>query len=231
MLAIIDGDIIVYRVATASKDVSGGIVKARFNQFMEDLLVYEIPDYDEHEAFLTGTGNFRYDVAVTKPYKGNRTGEKPEHWQLLREHAVKEWGFVIVDGIEADDAIGILATKHPDSVILTIDKDLDMIPGKHYNFVKKLWYDISPVAAIYNFYRQLLTGDRTDNIPGLTGIGPKRADKILDGCVTEEELYNACLEAYEGNLEYMKEQGDLLWIRQNERQQAWTNSKSVLSTK
>jgi 5'-3' exonuclease len=66
----------------------------------------------------------------------------------------------------------------------------------------------------------LLTGDGVDNIPGLKGIGPKKAAKILKDCVTEQELYKAVLEAYDGNVEYLTEQGQLLWLRR-EKGQLW----------
>jgi 5'-3' exonuclease len=95
---------------------------------------------------------------------------------------------------------------------------LDNLRGHHYNFVKNERYYITESQAIKNFYRQLLTGDRTDNIPGLAGIGPKKAEKILQDCETEQELYKAVLKAYDGNVEYLTEQGQLLWIRRKDNE-------------
>ena len=68
------------------------------------------------------------------------------------------------------------------------------------------------------FYTQVLTGDRTDNIPGLHGIGPKKAAKILKGLKTEHEMFDAVLKAYDNDLEYLTEQGKLLWIRRKPNQ-------------
>jgi 5'-3' exonuclease len=65
---------------------------------------------------------------------------------------------------------------------------------------------------------QVLTGDRVDNIPGLKGIGVKKAEKILADCVTEKQLFEATLDAYKGDLEYLTEQAKLLWIRRKENQ-------------
>ncbi len=61
---------------------------------------------------------------------------------------------------------------------MSIDKDLDMIRGWHYNFIKDKKYFIDDQQAIKHFYTQILTGDRVDNIIGLRGIGPKKAEKI-----------------------------------------------------
>jgi 5'-3' exonuclease len=65
-----------------------------------------------------------------------------------------------------------------------------------------------------------LTGDRTDNIPGIKGIGDKKADKILDGLEEEEDLYRAVLEVYKYNRDYLLEQGRLLWIRRK-KEELW----------
>lgn len=219
--AIIDADSIVWRVASSGRDTSAAIVKHRFDSLMEDMIVYDLDCCDTFDAYLTGTGNFRYDIAKTQPYKGNRAQEKPEYFAELREYAIEDWGFIVVDGIEADDAVGIAATSGENCVIAHIDKDIDMIPGRHYNYVKRLWYDVSPFEAIKKFYTQLLTGDRTDNIPGIAGIGPAKAAKILKDCSNEKELYETCLKTYEGNTEYLNEQAQLLWIQQKERIQ-WT---------
>jgi 5'-3' exonuclease len=139
---------------------------------------------------------------------------------------ISAWAFSVQEKQEADDAIGIRAYTlgEEDYVICSIDKDLDNLRGKHYNFVKNEAYYVTEENAIKNFYRQILTGDRVDNIPGLSGIGPKKAEKILADCVTEEELYSAVLKAYDGNLEYLTEQGQLLWIRRKDNE-IWTPPK------
>jgi len=108
-----------------------------------------------------------------------------------------------------------------DYVICTIDKDLDNIRGWHYNFQRNDLYYLSEKETIKHFYKQLLTGDRTDNIPGLKGIGDKRAEKILADLEDEKDLYNAVLEEYKYNREYLLEQGQLLWIRK-QKDQMWT---------
>lgn len=214
MLALIDADIVTYRIGFASNEESEKIAVSRCADFMEELVMK--PWVGDYKGFLTGSGNYRYDIAKTQPYKGNRKAEKPKHYELLREYLIKAWGCEVIEGQEADDAIGIKAYEIEDKesfVVMSIDKDLDMIEGWHYNFVKDDKYFITEMSALINFYRQILTGDNVDNIPGLKGIGPAKSAKILKDCKTEADLFNAVLKAYDNNLEYLTEQAKLLWIR------------------
>ena len=94
-------------------------------------------------------------------------------------------------------------------------RSLLMVPGNHYNFVKDEFYYITEEQGLRNFYMQCLIGDRADNIKGIPGIGPKKAEKILEGCKTEQEMFNAVREAY-GNDEEFLMNGRVLWIRQIE---------------
>ena len=175
---------------------------------------------DEVEGYLTGKGNFRNEVAVTAPYKGTRKADKPYHFGLLREYMQKSWGFIEVEGIEADDKLGIEAYKHDpeETIIVSLDKDLDMIRGNHYNFVREEQYVITEEQAIRNFYLQMLTGDKVDNIIGLAGIGPVKSKKMLADCKTEKEMYDVVLAAYDNNLDRVVENGRLLWILREEGQ-------------
>ena len=219
MLALIDADIVCYRIGFASEDVSEKICLARCAEFMEELVMK--PWVGDYQGFLTGSNNFRKDIAVTAPYKGNRTQARPKHYELIREYLNKAWGCEVIEGQEADDAIGIRAYEMEDVedyVIMSIDKDLNMIRGWHYNFIKDEKYLVNDQEAIKHFYTQILTGDRVDNIIGLKGVGPKKAEKILQDCVTEADMYKAVLEAYDNDEKRVLENGQLLWIRRKENQ-------------
>lgn len=211
--ALIDADILVYRIGFASEDSSEAIAIARLREFLEDLLLFN--GFEDYTGYLTGGNNFRVDLAKTAVYKGNRKAPKPKHYDALRKYLLEDWEFTLVEGQEADDAIGIRAYELDpgEFSICTIDKDLDMIRGNHYNFVKDLFYDVTEEEALFNFYKQILTGDRVDNIIGLKGIGDVKAKRILEECQNEKEMYLAVLEAYEGNEERVLENGQLLWIR------------------
>lgn len=219
MLALIDADIVCYRIGFASEDVSEKICLARCAEFMEELVMK--PWVGDYQGFLTGSNNFRKDIAVTAPYKGNRTQSKPKHYELIREYLNKAWACEVIEGQEADDAIGIKAYEMEDVedyVIMSIDKDLNMIRGWHYNFIKDEKYLVNDQEAIKHFYTQILTGDRVDNIVGLKGVGPKKAEKILQDCITEADMYKAVLEAYDNDEKRVLENGQLLWIRRKENQ-------------
>lgn len=214
LMPIIDGDILCYRVGFACNEETEKVAIRTMADMLEELIFIELSS-NIHVGYLTGKENYRHGIAKTQPYKGNRKdAPRPVHLHSLREYLITAWDFRVADGQEADDAIGIHATLTRDSsIIVSIDKDLDMIPGHHYNPVKKDHYYVNDKEAIKNFYRQILTGDKVDNVQGLRGIGPKKADKILGDFDTDLALYEAVLKAYDGDAERVLENGQLLWIR------------------
>lgn len=218
--ALIDADSLCYAVGFSSNDTEEKIALSRLEQTMTELCMDL--DCEDYKGFLTGKGNFRESIAVTVPYKGQRIAEKPVHLQALRDHLVNSWGFEVVQGIEADDAVGIAAYAVPEdqSIMVHIDKDLNQFRGWHYNYRKKEKYYVTEFDGLTAFYTQILTGDRIDNIVGLKGIGPVKAKRILEECTNENELYQAVLKAYEGDLQRVLENGQLLWL-QREPNQVW----------
>jgi hypothetical protein len=220
MKALIDGDILVYRIGFASENEPESIAMARCSEFIEDLILFN--GFGEYQGYLTGKKNFRNEIAVTAPYKGNRKSAKPKHYQLLRDYMESAWSFTMIEDQEADDAIGIAAYEMEvgEYCICSIDKDLDMLRGDHYNFVKDERYFITEEEGIKNFYKQLLMGDRVDNIVGIKGIGTVKAERLLKECKNENEMYLAVLEAYKGDDKRVLENGQLLWIRR-EANQMW----------
>lgn len=218
MLGLIDSDILCYRVGFSCDDETESVALATMDSFVTDLIVsdalIEVMDFEYH---LTGKNNYRFDYAVTAPYKGNRSkSRKPKHLQALRDHLVSTWGAVVSDGQEADDAMSIRQYAEGDnSIIISLDKDLDMVPGWHYNFVKQHKYYVDRDQGLYNFYKQILTGDDVDNIKGCYRIGPKKAEKILAECKTELEMWEACVETHD-SYDRALEDAILLWMRSKE---------------
>lgn len=134
----------------------------------------------EIQLYLTGSGNFREQVATIQPYKGNRTQPKPPFLPDVRQYMLEVWRANLIDGKEADDAVAIEYLKDPSNrCVVSIDKDLNQIPGWHYDYRKQLLYEVSEEQAKKAFWMQVLTGDVTDHIRGLVGVGPKTANKIL----------------------------------------------------
>lgn len=216
--ALIDADSLIYAVGFSSNDVEESIAVSRLEQTMVELCMNL--DCEDYKGFLTGKGNFRDELAVTAPYKGQRISEKPVHFQALRCHLVTSWGFTVVKGIEADDAVGIAAYALPEdeTIMVHIDKDLNQFRGWHYNYRKQQKYYVSEFEGLVAFYTQILTGDRIDNIIGLKGIGPVKAKKILADCTNETELYKAVLKAYDGDEKRVLENGQLLWLQRKEHE-------------
>ena len=141
-------------------------------------------EFDRLELFLTGKGNFRDSIATIKGYKANRIGvAKPVHYKGIRRYMRERWGAQVVRGYEADDALAMaahgLAYDGEAVVLVSQDKDLRTVPGRHYNSRKKQWSVVTPQEALLNFYRQVITGDPVDNIPGCYKAGPKAADELL----------------------------------------------------
>lgn len=217
---LIDADYLIYGIGFASEEDSEKFAKSRLVETLEDL-VYIHLKADSYEAFLTGKNNYRYEIAKTVPYKGNRKdAKKPKHYDTLRECMITRLGAVVVDGQEADDEVAIRMTKEPDQYLLVgVDKDLRQIPGWHHNPHKAQTEYIDDFQAYKSFCLQLLTGDRVDNIPGLEGIGPKKAAKALQDANTKEALLQAAFNKYKElgySKDYFTEQGQLLWLRRTE---------------
>ena len=219
---------------------------------------------EEYKILLTGKGNFRDAVPY---YKDNRDREdRPIHYDAIREYLIKQWGAKIVNGREADDAMSILQwrdwEKHDglylldkeeemqdvcNTIICTIDKDLRMVPGWHYNFVKGEFEFVDRLNGLRWFYTQMLQGDTADNIPGFTKLTGKRVSKwapVLEGLYEQEDekgmwLYvwhfflsafiemdqevksgYSSLEIMDGLKKTLTETGRLLWM-QTSKEDMW----------
>lgn len=203
-------------------------LRSMVTKCMEDLAVSQ----DEITVYLSGPTNFRDGIATIKPYKANRDPtHKPVHSAAIKEHIKEMYPSNVSVDEEADDVISYthyaLYVQGEDSIICSLDKDLDMVPGMHYNFVKEEAYTVDDDKALYYFYRQLLTGDSVDNIPGLYRVGNKTADKMLAECNNDEQAMLAVVrdkykdEYGEQAEDALLEVGRLLWMRRKPNE-LWT---------
>lgn len=174
VVALIDADIPSYSVGfSCEKESSWNLVERTVDNFMKDkILAVEATHYI---GFLTeGKANYRNDVAVTRPYKGNRAkSERPKWYPKIREYLETGWKCQVMNGIEADDALTIVQQYLLDngikSIICSLDKDLRQQEGWHYNWDRKVLDYIDYNQSEYNLWKQVITGDLpTDNIPGLS---------------------------------------------------------------
>lgn len=254
MRVLIDGDILRYQIGaictknTYNKFSDKNVIPAPIGLITEhvDNLINHIVEQtgaEHYTVILSGKGNFRFDIARTQEYKGNRSSAtRPYHYDTVGNHILATHPHIVVDGIEADDYIGIEQRKDIDNTITASrDKDLTTFAGWHFRFACGEKQPEVPLHWITNFsawkffFKQMLIGDSTDNIPGCgikqlvkwgkgemlrrKGVGPAGADKMLSECHTLAQMYIAVREAYvdlfgEEAEERMLENARLLYIGQ-----------------
>lgn len=227
MRALIDSDWFAYAHGGAKDDeghpLKWPLVASRISAQIDNIL--KGAGAQEYSLYLTGDGNFRDKMATIRPYKGNRPTDKPYHYGRVRDFLIKFRNGILVNNMEADDAVSIeqytsewKQLEPGNTIICSIDKDLDNTPGWHYNWIKDGRYWVSEEEALRNFYKQLLVGDTVDNIPGLYGVGKQSSLlKKLDDIEEEKDMYLHVKEQYEKRFgsywkQFLLENAQLLWI-------------------
>ncbi|MBI2617729.1 hypothetical protein HYW55_06360 [Candidatus Gottesmanbacteria bacterium] len=111
-----------------------------------------------------------------------------------------------LDGYEADDVLGTLAMqakrKKMEAIIVTGDRDLLQLVNSHVKVAlpvkgisESKLYDEEEVVKKWEIHPfqvadfKALTGDQSDNYPGVAGIGPKTASSLLTQFKTLEGMY------------------------------------------
>lgn len=199
-----------------------------------------------YSVYIKGKGNFREEISVTRKYKGNRdVTHRPKYEHEIRQYLKEYWKAEEVDGMEVDDKCAVEQTRlnqfdkfmglngveyvfkyeTPESIIASIDKDMDQVPGWHYNFMKKEKYWVDEAQAIRSFYIQLLTGDPSDNIQGVKGTGIARAEELYEGVSREQDFFRIAKVEYDRvygdkGLEILTEMANLVYLRRAEGE-AW----------
>lgn len=226
MHALVDADILLYEFGSAKGENGGPLpwsfVISRMDARINNIL--NAVDADTHQLYITGKGNFREKVATIRKYKGHRPSEKPYWHSKMYDFLLYHRDAIEVKGVEADDAVGTAQCRSSEeTIICSRDKDLDMIPGWHYSWPagnqqeQTPWYQ-NDENAIRSFFRQLLTGDPVDNIPGLFGVGKSSAAvKRLDSLDSELDMYLEVYEEYRKRFDnyasqFLRENAQLLWI-------------------
>lgn len=174
----VDGDLLVYAAAARlEKEEDSDAVFARLDENLNELR--ETCGLDDMEIYVTAKGNFRYEAY--SEYKANRKETVKPRWLLpCYKYLYATWSPIAEVGYEADDLLGIRLTEHPDMLLMSYDKDLKQIAGWHFDWRKNEYTYVPPEQADRLLYLQMLQGDRADNVPGVPGIGPKKAEAYLD---------------------------------------------------
>lgn len=224
-IAIIDGDVLVYMSIWNQETLKEA--QDKFHEVFTDLLASAFTT--DYVMAIGGRDNFRMDLF--SDYKGNRKKAKdnrPDWFDDLKSWVVNNYdGCIFTDNCEADDMVRVWANQLDKAgiqrVVCSVDKDLDCIVGNHYNPRTKQLYQIEEDFAERFYWQQILTGDATDNIPGLYKVGPVKAKKIISEATTHEELRDAVCRAYhdyhgDDGYEYLLTNGRLIhiWRKDND---------------
>lgn len=167
-------------------------------------------DFELH--FTIGRKSFPYTM-VSKDYKGNRTildinDRAPFGIYALKQMFKEKFPDKVTMNTEWE-ADHIVVCKKRDNydkyVLCAVDKDvLKALPGKMFNYYQSIKYNIdmkwvenTEDEAMRRYYIQTLMGDDGDNVIGIKGIGPKKAEKALKSCSNTEECWEAVVDVYE----------------------------------
>ena len=201
-MLLIDSDFLAYKAAQACEigiDFGEDVIIAQ-SQFSEVLRVFHnelnkvtkaMMD-DDFILYFSSTVNFR--KKIYPDYKGHRMKRKPLGYKRLVNYCRDNHNFKLIEGLEADDTIGIEATRHadPSNIIVSPDKDMRQIPSVLWNMTDDV-IEITEEEGDRWHLVQSLSGDPTDGYSGCPGIGVKRATELLD---KNEKQWEAVCNAY-----------------------------------
>ena len=198
--AHIDADFIAYMASAETKDEKDGLKPRKTFADMCDKADHILNHYRRlaaaeyavcHITPSASDKGGRNDLAVVKPYQGNRADlSKPQHLDAVRAYIGEKDTSVVHLDQEADDGMtqanwtAVSEGNWYFSVIVSKDKDLRMAPGLHWDFDEEVvidvqdkfgdtWLDRSKSAPKGSgwgtkfFWLQMLMGDQADNISGL----------------------------------------------------------------
>lgn len=196
MIALIDGDSISYILGWHHREHQNKEeVYNAIDQFLDDIFI-QTGATMYFGALAGNTPCFRYDRYKVRKYKGNRPIEVQEHmkfWKpVITDYLAGKWKFVSagfahtpggVCTLEADDVINtaVLSAKLQGLgfTICSPDKDLKQLSGFHFDYRKGEICFVDTYQSYYNYFKLMLEGDDADNIAGIPGFGPKKAEDKL----------------------------------------------------
>ena len=187
MKLLIDCDFVVYKCcAAAESEIDFGddviIVTSTFKDAYScvkrelNRIANKFGSFDEMILFFSDSKNFRKDIQ--KDYKGHRNRKKPCGYRRVIKKLTEEYSVIRMPTLEADDAMGIYATKNTGNIIISPDKDMKQIPGMLWNFDDS--FTITKEEGEKWHLIQSLAGDNTDGYAGVPGIGVKRAAALFE---------------------------------------------------
>ena len=186
MKLLIDADYIVYKsCAAAETEIDFGedliVVTSNFSDVMKNInreLDKIKKEFFDSTLILFFSHHTNFRKKLFPNYKGHRNRKKPCGYKRAIKALELEYEVIVMEELEADDALGIYATAHPGNVIVSPDKDMKQIPGQLYNMEDMM--SVTPEEGERMHYLQTLSGDQTDGYSGVPGMGMKRAAAWFD---------------------------------------------------
>lgn len=196
---------------THVEDVANALHSVKIGlQKMEERIEKKFKRPVEMKLFLTGTGNYREIEATIKPYKGNRDARhQPALKREIRRYLMERWDAELIHYREADDEVCIRQTAEgcdDNSIIVGLDKDLHQCPGWHYSTNYDKFAKVTERQGRVLLFRQIITGDPTDNIMGCYRTGEKVAKAKINGDMSTNAMVAVCVELFKQNMEKYPEQ-------------------------
>ena len=187
MSLLIDADYIVYKdCAACETEIDYGndviVVQSKFSEALDRVMrdLYTVANdlgcFDDSILFFSDSTNFR--KSIDPDYKGHRNRKKPCGYRRVIEALKEDFPVITIPTLEADDAIGIYATKEQGHIICSPDKDMRQIPGDLYDFKNEVMSVNKEDGRRWHLI-QTLSGDATDGYSGVPGIGIKRAEALF----------------------------------------------------
>ena len=204
-VALLDGDIIAYKCAIISTDTFED--QSLFDPISVkrniEIMVDEWAQLAKATARIVciSSEDHRYFRHTVYPdYKGNRKEKKkPAALKCAYDILKSDYKYEQRAGLEADDVMGILSgdPRLVNPIIVSIDKDMLTVPSKLLNPNKpRRPVKIIKAMADRQMLIQAMSGDSTDNYPGIEGIGPVKAEKLMAQFPTPSLAWRAVVEAF-----------------------------------
>ncbi len=205
-LILIDGTAYLYRAYHALpplKNSKGentgaihGFLKA-LNKIIEDFS-------PEHIGLVFDAKGKNFRHKIYSEYKANRSAMPPELVEQIPKlyKILEHMGYppIIINDVEADDVIGTLANKFktiPEVKIFSGDKDFAQLVNNKVTIINPVSLEIMDIKGVKNKFGVApeniidylaLVGDKSDNIPGVPGVGGKTASKLINQYGNTEKI-------------------------------------------
>ena len=196
MLLVVDIESYIYRACTACKtlvniegynpdifveayDLQKGL--KFIDEFIEDLKARFLTN---DVVLVVGDRN-NWRKEYHPDYKANRKDkEKPPMYDIVLNKLFDKYEVVSLPNLEADDTCRIIYEDNKNyatrKILVSIDKDFHSFPCELYDPLHDKQFVINEQEAEYNLMKQIIMGDKADNIQGLEGYGEVKATKFLD---------------------------------------------------